>query len=87
MIVALLICLAATATTGLAVQADSENEGPLARWLGHPAPTHAHPTIRQSELADESVKPHGDKEESQYEEAHELFTNLTMALVMLHLRS
>lgn len=99
MIVALLLSLAATVYTGLAVEADSENEGPLAPWLGHagarvdavaPTPTagaeapgSAHPVAAEDEEDEE--QENGRKTESVYEEPHEWFANLSLGLVVLHL--
>lgn len=100
MIVALLLCLAATVYTGLAVEADSENEGPLAPWLGHagqrvdatalPAPSaraEAASSAHPAVTEDEEDEAHEEsgKGESAYEELHEWFANLSLGLVVLHL--
>ncbi|WP_029919790.1 cytochrome b/b6 domain-containing protein [Nevskia soli] len=88
MILALLLCLAATAVTGLALQAQSENEGPLAPWLGHAAaPLVATPAaapaagIHAGKPAEQAEAGDGD---SALEEIHELFANLTLGLAILH---
>lgn len=76
MILAMLIGLSGTVFTGMAIEADSENEGPLAVWLGHPG---------AAPVAAEEDKAAGEKPESAYEEAHEVFANFTLALVILHI--
>lgn len=81
MIVALMLCLAATAFTGMATLADGKNEGPLAPWLGHPqaaaataAPTAAgEPRERERHIR------------SPYREVHEFLANLTLVLAGFHL--
>jgi cytochrome b len=100
MIVALLIGLAGTVFTGLAVEADAENEGPLAPWLGHPvatavqaeSPVMTSSRAGETDAADEAGESGEGGEnraahdrESRYEEVHELFANLTLALVVLHI--
>ncbi|MBL6749590.1 MAG: cytochrome b/b6 domain-containing protein [Nevskia sp.] len=88
MIVALLVCLAATVVTGFVVQADSENEGPLAAWLGHaPAAGTTVPAVAaEGAKAKDAEGEAGEKEaESAYEELHGFFANLTLGLVVLHL--
>lgn len=91
MVVALLLCLAATTFTGLMVQADSENEGPLAAWLGNPGqstgPALVVPrTSKSSEAREERGENDETKEsDSAYGELHGFFANLTLALVVLHL--
>jgi cytochrome b len=85
MIVSLLICLAATVFTGLAVEADAENEGPLAGWLGHSAPA---PIDQRTQAAASNEAGEGSAardRESRYEDIHEFFANLTLVLVALHL--
>ncbi len=93
MIVALLLGLAATSFTGLMVEADTENEGPLAAWLGHPGATPAADHAVTAEAQDEGRPAaesdekgeKGGKRDSAYEEWHEFFANLTLGLVVLHL--
>ena len=86
MIIAMLLGLAGTVFTGLAVEADSENEGPLAAWLGHPGAAPAMPTVDRSATPPEAGEEgeRGEKPESAYEEAHEVFANFTLVLVILH---
>lgn len=87
MIVALLLCLSGTVFTGLAVEADTENEGPLAGWLGHPsviAGKQTAPSDASNELAEAGESGAERERESRYEEIHEFFANLTLALVVLH---
>jgi cytochrome b len=92
MIVALLLGLAATVFTGLLTQADAENEGPLSPWFGHPTQTAAAstPTALPSMGGEGSgpASPTGAEEkeaDSPYAEAHALFANLTLGLIVLHL--
>ncbi|WP_084183147.1 cytochrome b/b6 domain-containing protein [Nevskia soli] len=86
MIVALLICLASTVFTGLMVEADADNEGPLAAWLGHPATQSVAPQVGPVERLPAKGETEEEKErESAYSEPHELFANLSLGLVVLHL--
>lgn len=89
MIVALLLCLSVTVITGLAVEADSEGEGPLAALLGQPLPAAADrrtpvaPAGAARVESRESEAGDGEKD-SAYEELHETFANLTLVLIALH---
>lgn len=92
MIVALLLCLAATVFTGLLVQADAENEGPLSPWFGHATQTSAASasTAQPSALegASSPARPADSRKkeaDSAYAEIHALFANLTLGLIVLHL--
>lgn len=91
MVVALLVFLAATVVSGMALLAVEDNEGPLAPWLGT-----AGLDIRlvASALADEEAEAGSGDEDGQeaagdaedtLEELHELFANLTLLLVILHI--
>lgn len=82
MIVALLLGLAATTFTGLVVQAESENEGPLAAWLGAPPRVSPAPQIRPNAAILEGGEEKG--QDSTYAELHDFFANLTLGLVVLH---
>jgi cytochrome b len=64
MIVALLLCLAVTASSGLVLYAVEEGAGPLAAMLANAAVSHG--------------------AEEVWEEVHEVFANLTLFLVVLH---
>jgi len=96
MIVAILLSLAATTGTGMAVLADSRNAGPLAPWLGNPtaagqpsAVTSAGASRNDDGDGDDKEKAraaggHGDERESAYEDVHTFFANFTLALIILH---
>jgi len=97
MVVALLLCLSATAFTGLKLYAVEEGEGPLAIAMAE-----AGAKDQDSALASVSSsedKEDEDEEESEgieneskaeedgeefWEELHETFANLTLLLVLLH---
>ena len=83
MIVALLLSLAATAFTGLMVEAAAENEGPLVSWFGSPASTAAGSSVMH-EGSTERVEAKNPTAHA-YEEAHEVFANLSLGLVILHI--
>lgn len=72
MIIALLLCLAITVYTGLALYAIEDQAGPFAAWF---APE---PTVVASTAHEE------DPREEFWEELHEVFSNVTLALVILH---
>ena len=89
MILAIILSLLITSGAGMVILAGEEGEGPLAGWLiaspemqakGAPVETHEEPE-------DEA---HADTEHEESalvetaEEVHELFANLTLALVILH---
>jgi cytochrome b len=87
MVVALLLALSLTAFTGMATLAVHENEGPLAPLLGGPAPVIEGflPPVVAPALADaDDEGQRGEREDSVWEEAHELFANLSLALVIAH---
>lgn len=93
MIFSLLICLALTTVTGVALLAVDENAGPLAPWLGRGgALENTSPDLalfaatgRASE-DDEDHDDNNDEEGSEVlEEIHEFFPNLMMFLVVLHI--
>ena len=85
MTVALLVCLGLTCFTGMATLAADENEGPLAPWFGTAAAVEM-PALISAAKADggEEREHEGGEGESVWGEAHELFANLTLALVILH---
>ncbi|NIR31831.1 MAG: cytochrome B [Gammaproteobacteria bacterium] len=93
MVVVLLVALAATVWSGLMVLALEEGAGPLAGYASaQPAP--AATTAYASEHAEEgeSDEEEDDDEEEEgeegageyWEELHEFFANLTLALVIVH---
>lgn len=76
MIVALMLSLATTAGTGMALLAIRENEGPLAPWLG---------TSAVSEIAATALgQRKAPKPGRAVKQVHELFANFTLVLVGLH---
>jgi cytochrome b len=90
MVVALLISLLATVVSGLMVYALEENAGPLAGWVaGNAAPTMlpAHSGIAYAdndEYEHDAKRKHGSTEKF-WEEAHEIFANITLLLVVVHI--
>jgi cytochrome b len=97
MIVALLLCLAVTVGAGLLAYGAEKDAGPLAFLF--PAPSTAgaseptagaalFPTLDEEAEAPASDREDGAtgprREESVFVEVHELFANLTLALVILH---
>ncbi|MGM0585242.1 MAG: cytochrome b/b6 domain-containing protein [Pseudomonadota bacterium] len=86
MTVTLLAALAATAFTGMGTLAAEEGRGPLA---GLVAQGEAPPALLRSARADEDEHAYASGERGEeggeaWEELHELFANLTLALVVLH---
>ncbi len=89
MVVALLLSLAATSLSGLKLYALEENDGPWA-WAAEIATSNGSPQHQiKSGLASPSantVLPATDKKSEEFwEELHELFANLTLALATLHI--
>lgn len=100
MVFALLLSLAATTVSGIALLAVEENAGPLAPWLGRGTALEAtapgsgslaavdHESGGEDE--DEEDNDNDDRGENNeqeteiLEEIHEVFSNLTLALVILH---
>ncbi|NIP73313.1 MAG: cytochrome B [Gammaproteobacteria bacterium] len=83
MVVALLVCLLATAGTGLLAYG-AEGEGPLAGMAASGAVPAARVDKRGAPL---HAERHGEEHEGEetWEEVHELFANLTLLLVALHI--
>lgn len=87
MVVALLVMLAGATLTGMALLADTKGEGPLSPWISQTiveeaaAPTDARESGEDDD-EDEHERRRGPR--SDYEEIHELFVNLTLILVILH---
>lgn len=79
MVVALLLSLAGTALTGMKLYAVQENAGPLAAF----EQTATRQTPAQSEQ--DSDDDGNTREDSVWEEIHEVFANLTLMLVCLHI--
>jgi cytochrome b len=88
MILALLLCLSATVASGLVAQGADEHEGPLAGLFAPPAqPAHgeAAATGREPPAGEKSEEGEQEGKESAYMELHELFANLSLVLIALHL--
>jgi cytochrome b len=83
MVFALLFTLAGTALTGMAELAQSRGEGPLSAIVEQRAATFA--DEQSARTSDEgATNGERDEEESVLLEVHELFANLTLILVILH---
>ena len=97
MVFLLLFSLTATTVTGIALLAVEENAGPLAPWLGHEAGVErsmvALGPLAVSALASEDEDENHEKDDEDnneekgeaLEEIHELFSNLTLFLVIMHI--
>lgn len=89
MIVALLISLAATTYSGLALYAIEEDAGPLAAWVADNNASSGFAAIITNAYADEDERDARDGHENEaleefWEELHEFFANFTLLLVALH---
>tara|TARA_R110001599_G_C12277316_1_gene663116 strand:+ start:40195 stop:40836 length:642 start_codon:yes stop_codon:yes gene_type:complete len=86
MVVALLIVLSGTVSSGLVLYAIEENKGPLADWVANSTDAPAMPALIAAAIADDDGGEghEEDPHEEFWEEIHEIFTNLTLFLVGLH---
>jgi len=88
MIVTLLISVSATVYTGLVLYAVEDNAGPLAPLVADQAAPPALPalvvTARAQDMDDDEHEASEEEREEFWEELHEFFANLTLALVVLH---
>lgn len=88
MVVALLLSLSVTVYTGLALYAVEEHAGPLAGMMAHAEPANNVGTVFipfARANGDDDDKRSGVKgTEEDWEELHEIFANLTLLLVFLH---
>jgi cytochrome b len=85
MVVALLTCLAITATAGFVVYAYEEGAGPLAPMLaGHAAAESPDRAAFRTMARYDEPRSREHEAEEQWEEVHEVFANLTLLLVLLH---
>lgn len=85
MVVLLLLGLGAAVGSGLMVYAYDQHAGPLAPFVGQAAKSAPGGAVgAQREDDDEGVAGSFEDREDFWEEAHELFVNLTLALIVLH---
>jgi len=91
MVIALLVCLTATTLTGMKLYAVADNKGPFA-LSANPDASQIQSTALVSVAQAENNTPKAaesaaiDKQaENFWKELHELFTNLTLLLVFLHI--
>lgn len=87
MVVALLLCLALTVATGLVVYAEEEGAGPLAPLYSQSTASSQPKVVVGGPIAEEEEgdEREGDERKSAFKEVHELFANITLALVILHM--
>lgn len=88
MTVALLLMLGATVVTGMLHLAATDNAGPLAPWVGQPVTAEevqGREDGNDEGEADEDEDEDEHEEDERFEDIHELFANLTLILVILHL--
>lgn len=87
MIVALVIGLLGTTYSGLMLYAIEEHSGPLAGWVADANTTTLLPSIIPTARADdddERGEHRGESGEEFWEEVHEVFANLMLLLIALH---
>lgn len=86
MVVVLLLSLAATVGTGLAFYAEERGEGPLAGLIARQGTASAGNPLLSAETEGAEDEAGGrDRRESDFEELHEFFANLTLILVLAHI--
>lgn len=84
MVVALLICIVGTVTSGLVLYAIQEDAGPLAGWVTDNPGKSNLPALISTAYADDDGHADDEREEF-WEEAHEIFANLALILVAFHI--
>jgi len=87
MVYALLVSLTATTISGVALLAVEENAGPLAPWLGEREAVQQYAAgvfATQARASEGEDERDGDAEEL-LEEVHELFSDFSLALIILHI--
>lgn len=94
MVLALLVSLAVTTVSGIALLAVEENAGPLAPWLGR-ADAHQVSRIGLAWFVAPAYASEGENERDEHEggernggaleEVHEFFSNLTLFLIIVHI--
>lgn len=90
MVLALMLSLLITAGAGMVVLAAEEGEGPLAGWLiTAESHTEEQAGSAYAEREDEAYEEEHEEQESPLaegaEEVHEVFANITLALVIVHI--
>jgi cytochrome b len=84
----LLLCMAATAGTGMVTLAQSRNAGPLAPWFGSGAAqltlSPISPAFADGNREKGEDRSRGTDARSPMKDAHEFLANLTLALTLLH---
>ncbi|HNP37113.1 MAG TPA: cytochrome b/b6 domain-containing protein [Woeseiaceae bacterium] len=84
MVIALLVCITITVTSGLVLYAIEEDAGPLAGWVADSTASSTGLVLIANARADEDGRANDDREEF-WEEVHEIFANLALFLVVLHI--
>jgi len=88
MIVALLIGLSGTVYSGLVLYAIEEDSGPLAGWVAEDNTSIPLPAIISTARADDDDRESGMREDESgeefWEEVHEVFANVLLLLIALH---
>jgi cytochrome b len=84
MVLALLLGLTGTVGSGLALYAVEDRAGPLAGWVGGASSAVGEQRERGA-LQDKDDEDEEEAGEEALEELHEVFANLTLALVFLHI--
>lgn len=89
MIIALLVSITGTVSSGLMIYAIEEDAGPLADWVADSSVSAGVPILISSAFADDDSGDEGkhvdEAREEFWEETHEIFANLTLLLVGLHI--
>jgi cytochrome b len=89
MIIALLVSIAGTVSSGLMIYAIEEDAGPLADWVADSSVPSGIPILISSAFADDDSEDEGEHvdeaREEFWEETHEIFANLALFLVGLHI--
>lgn len=85
MVVALLIGLTSTVSSGLMLYAIEEDAGPLAAWVAASSASTGTPILISRAYADDDDNDEDESREEFWEETHEFFANLTLFLVGLHI--
>jgi cytochrome b len=89
MVIALLVSITGTVSSGLMIYAIEEDAGPLADWVADSSVAGGVPILISSAFADDDSEDEGEHvdeaREEFWEETHEIFANLALFLVGLHI--